>query len=69
MDLPAMERCPRGRKGRRSLAAIIPGDDDHDITLYCETCGALRRAPATGAILLSRLDDLTAADIERATRK
>lgn len=68
MDLPALSRCPFGKKAHH-LVAIIPGDDDHDITLYCEKCGALRRAPATGSILLERLDDMDAASIERVARK
>lgn len=37
-----MDKCKVGRKGRHQLAAIIPGDDDHDITLYCE---GMWRAP------------------------
>ena len=68
MDLPSMDPCPHGKKGRHQLAAIIPGDDEHDITLYCEQCGALRRAPATGPVLAERLDDLSAEEIKRATR-
>jgi hypothetical protein len=69
MDLPAMARCPRGKKGAHQIAAIVPGDDEHDITLYCEHCGALRRAPATGELMVSRLDDLDAETIERIARR
>ena len=62
MDLPAMDRCKVGKKGRHELAAIIPGEDELEATLYCQQCGALRRFPATGDLLPSRLDDLTPAE-------
>lgn len=66
MDLPPLEPCPFDKRGRHAMAAILPGEDSGDITLYCETCGSLRRAPASGSILGERLDDLTPAEIERA---
>jgi hypothetical protein len=65
MDLPALEPCPYGRKKRHAIEAILPGDDDHDITLFCHYCGTLRRAAATGDLLVSRLDDKTAEEIVR----
>lgn len=63
-DLGPLDRCPYSKKGAHHLAAIIPGDDDHDVTFYCEWCGALRRLPATGA-LTSSLDDLDPLTIAR----
>lgn len=66
MDLPPLEPCRADKRGRHHLSAILPGEDSGDITLYCEMCGALRRAPASGSILAERLDDLTPAEIERA---
>jgi hypothetical protein len=60
MDLPALPRCKRTKGGAHDLAAIVPGDDDHDLTLYCTACGALRRLPASGPVLTPRLDDETA---------
>lgn len=68
MDLPPMPRCKVGRKGRHDLSFIIPENDDRDLTLVCDACGALRRVPVTGELLASRLDDLTPAEIERLVR-
>lgn len=63
-DVGPLAPCPSGKRGRHHLAAILPGDDEHDVTLYCEACGTLRRMPATGA-LTSSLDDLDAVTIAR----
>ena len=68
MDLPPMERCPYGRKGRHSLSYVIPSEYDYDLTMACDYCGAARRMPVTGSMLRERLDDLTAAEIEQAVR-
>ena len=65
IDLPPMDACPTGRKGRHDLTAIIPDDADQDMTLFCGACGSIRRLPVTGAVLADRLDDMSASEIER----
>lgn len=67
-DLPPMAKCPVGRKGRHSIAAILPEDETGDVTWFCERCGALRRTPVAGPLLAERLDDLTAAEIAALVR-
>lgn len=65
-----MDPCPRQRKGRHSLSAVLPESSDLDMTLFCCKCGAMRRVAVTGALpRVGSLDDLTAADIERAVRQ
>ena len=55
-----MPPCPYARPkdhGGHSLSYIVPGDDDHDLLLVCERCGAVKReAVATPA----PVDDLPA---------
>lgn len=49
-DVPPMDACPFSKSGRHELLALIPSDDEHDLTLFCAACGGMRRVPATGAI-------------------
>jgi hypothetical protein len=63
-DLPALDPCPYRKSGAHHLAAVIPGDDDGWLTLFCETCGAVRREPVSGH-LDGTLDDLDVDEIER----
>lgn len=59
-DLPAMDPCPMRRKGH-ALFAIVPETGKHDMTLFCERCGAMRRVPVTGRMVpADRLDDVVA---------
>jgi len=67
-DLPPMEPCPVQKSGRHELLVITPSEDDHDMTLACHRCGALRRVPVTGAINLGPLDDQPAWAIIRAAQ-
>lgn len=64
-DLPPLEPCPYSDDKRHKMFAIVPGDDDGDITLYCERCVAIRRVPASGS-LGGSLDGLTADEIAAA---
>ena len=65
-DLPPLERCPVRKSGAHHLAAIIPEDSDHDMTLFCEACGIVRRMPIHGSVIGGSLDDVDAARIMRA---
>ena len=60
-----MEQCTVNKNGRHELSAVIPEDSDHDMTLFCSHCGALRRVPVSGALTAS-LDDLDAGAIRLA---
>ena len=42
--------CPVGKRGRHALAAIFSSEANHDLTLFCEWCGTVRRFPMTGDI-------------------
>lgn len=68
IELPPMDPCPRGKRGRHTLAVVFSSDAasdaDQDLTLYCERCGAIRRLPMVGAPV-SELDGLTADDVLR----
>ena len=65
-DLPPLEPCPVAKSGKHHLAAVIPEDSEHDMTLFCEACGIMRRAPVSGSLFASRLDDADADGIKRA---
>ena len=69
MDLPAMKPCKVSKSGRHHLSYVLPSSPKHDMTAICERCGALRRVPVSGSVYRERLDDLSAAEIERAVRK
>jgi hypothetical protein len=56
-DLAALPRCPvNSKRGAHHIAAIIPGEDTGDVTLFCEQCGMVRRMPASGALTLDEAD-------------
>ena len=61
-----MERCPYSKSGAHDLCTVVPDDDDRDMTLSCNKCGAIRRLPVSGALPSAPLDDSVAAFIERA---
>jgi len=62
-DLAPLPRCPvNSKRGAHHIAAILPGEDTGDLTLYCEQCGAVRRMPASGPVV-GILDDADAAAI------
>jgi hypothetical protein len=63
-----MEPCPFHKAGRHDLAAVLPEDSDHDMTLWCTACGALRRVPVSGS-LSSSLDHLDADAIAAAVSR
>lgn len=63
-----MDPCPYRKKGRHDISVVLPEDADHDMTLFCDACGAVRRMPVNGSPLASRLDDLTTEQIAEATR-
>ena len=67
-DIGPMEPCPHTKAGRHALNAILPEDSDHDMTLFCEWCGAMRRVPVSGALYVGSLDGLTAAQIKDRTK-
>ena len=59
-----MDPCPHRDSGKHELNALIPSDDDRDLTLFCGHCGAMRRVPATGSLWKgSPLDDWPANEI------
>jgi hypothetical protein len=66
-DLPPMDPCPADKRGRHELMALFVNDVEHapdtDVTFACQRCGALRRVPLTGALVISRLDDASAQEI------
>jgi uncharacterized Zn finger protein len=35
--------CPYRKKGQHRIAAILPGDDQHDVLLFCDACGMVSR--------------------------
>ena len=45
-----MGRCPVRKGGRHSLAAVLPESSDGYMTLFCESCGAVRRLPVSGEV-------------------
>ena len=55
-DIAPMEPCPY-KRGRHELGAVIPEDDDRELTLFCTHCGAMRRRPVSGP-LTQALDDI-----------
>jgi hypothetical protein len=60
-----MDPCPYAKRGQHALMAIIPEDSDHDLTLCCSVCGAMRRTPASGVLVSGGSKDaLTAAEID-----
>lgn len=61
-DLGPMAPCPNGKKGQHNLCAVIPDNDDNDLTLFCDRCGMVRRMPVNGALSVP-LDDLDAKTI------
>jgi len=63
-DLPAMPACPVRKRGRHELAVVFPSDAESDMTLYCESCGMVRRLPMTGEIS-PPLDTLSTDEILR----
>ena len=65
IDLPAMAPCPVRKGGRHSLSALFSSDGDHDMTLFCGSCGALRRVPMDGEVSVP-LDAMTPAQISAA---
>lgn len=67
-DLGPLDPCPFDKRGRHHLVAVLPGDDEHDVTLYCESCGSLRRMPASGSLSTS-LDDFDSDAIARLVLK
>lgn len=51
-----MAPCPTHTKGRHDLVLVVPEDDDHDLLIVCERCGAVKRE----SISVPRpLDDLS----------
>lgn len=53
-----MDPCPVSKHGRHELTAVLPDDDTHDMTLFCDACGAMRRVPVSGSLTGGSLDDL-----------
>ena len=64
IDLPEMAPCPVGRRGRHALASVFSSDAEHDLTMFCERCGMVRRLPMTGEVGVP-LDQMDAAEIVR----
>ena len=62
-DAAPMAPCPCRESGRHSLAAIVPEDSQHSLTLFCQDCGAMRRVGAEGTLV--PIDAMSADDIER----
>ena len=52
-----MERCPFSKSGKHRGGVVVPGDDEHDLTFFCDRCLSIRRVPASGGL---PLDDATA---------
>jgi hypothetical protein len=68
MDLRPLPPCPCSRTGSHDLSAIVPSEDDGDVTLFCDHCGIVRRLPVKGA-LGRPLDDYTGATIADRARE
>jgi hypothetical protein len=49
-DLPALAPCPADKRGRHSVAAIFSSEGNHDMTMFCEHCGMVRRLPMSGEV-------------------
>lgn len=68
-DLEPMGGCPWNPRYAHSFVAVVPGDDEGDLTLFCSRCAAVRRLPVKGP-MGRPLDDYTAATIaERSDRR
>ena len=63
-DSLPLPKCRADKRGRHHLVAVIPGEDDGWLTLFCEMCGTIRRAPASGH-LHDETADMTVDEIER----
>jgi hypothetical protein len=64
-DLAPMDACPFSKNGRHDLSAILPDSSEGDVTLFCDGCGAMRRVPVTGAVVMDNTADMTVEEIER----
>lgn len=65
MDVGPMEPCPYTKSGKHETNALIPSDDEHDLTIWCAHCGSMRRVPATGSLWKgSPLDDWPASEMK-----
>lgn len=65
-DVLPLPPCPTNKRGRHDFNAVIPGTDDGYLTLFCGTCGTVRRMPVSGQLYVGSLDALTPAEIKRA---
>lgn len=61
-DLGPIEPCPTRKRGAHAMDLVLA--DELEATYTCRRCGAMRRVPASGSLVASRLDDLTADEIE-----
>ena len=61
-----LDPCPFGKKGRHDLAIVTNDQPDGPVLVVCTVCGTTKRE---AMVLPAPLDDLTADDIARITRR